>query len=79
MIQLLTNVITANHTSPSLIQQGLGHQLTEKFPLQQQNDHSNRVEKRKGSPKSNKTKKSPSNFYSLLAQIHNINDLDETE
>ena len=51
----------------------------------QQDDNINRGEKRKSSPKlSNDEKKTkvrpslPSNFYSLLAQIHNINNIDET-
>lgn len=57
---------------------------TEKTQVQQNDDNANRGEKRKCSPiSSNDEKKAkirqslPSNFYSLLAQIHNINNMDE--
>ncbi len=57
---------------------------TEKISSQQE-DTINRGEKRQCSPiSSNEKKKSklrpslPSNFYSLLAQIHNINNTDDS-
>jgi len=78
-------------TNPSLflpvLQQLLvnnNHSSIEKI-LPQQDDNINRGEKRKCSPiSSNDEKKSklrpslPSNFYSLLAQIHNINNMDDS-
>jgi len=87
LIQLLTNVISTKTNSSSflpILQQLLinnnnnNNSSTEKILPQQ-------GEKRKCSPSSaNDEKKSklrpslPSNFYSLLAQIHNINNTDDS-
>ena len=56
---------------------------TEKVQVNQE-DYESRAEKRKCSPGSSTIEKKaklrqslPSNFYSLLAQIHNINSTDE--
>ncbi|UJR26569.1 hypothetical protein I4U23_007890 [Adineta vaga] len=82
LIQLLTNVISTNLNSSTFSQQPMVHNndsLIEKV-LPDQEEHVNRGEKRKCSPKTSMNDKKaklrqtlPSNFYSLLAQIHNIN------
>ena len=91
LIQLLTNVISTKTSSSSLLpvlQQLLVNSNTSSQidkVLPEQDDHINRGEKRKCSPiSSNDEKKTklrqtlPSNFYSLLAQIHNINNMDDS-
>jgi hypothetical protein len=84
LIQLFTNVISTKTNSSSflpVLQQLLGHNNSQV----EQDDVVNRGEKRKCSPiSSNDEKKAklrqtlPSNFYSLLAQIHNINNMEDS-
>lgn len=84
LIQFLTNAL-ASKTTPSsssssvlpMLQQFLmnTHSPMEQLSPQQED----RGEKRKSSPKMAKAKhRSSTNFYSLLAQIHNINNMDDT-
>ncbi|CAF4905361.1 unnamed protein product [Rotaria sp. Silwood1] len=89
LIQLLTNVIsTKTNSSPfhSVLQQLLmtNNSQIEKT-LSQSDNNTNRGEKRKSSLMSSDDEKNPkirqslpSNFYSLLAQIHNINNMDDS-
>ncbi len=83
LIQLLTNVISTKTNSTSFLQQLLvnNDSQTEKILSPQQDDNINRGEKRKCSSTDEKKAKLrqslPSNFYSLLAQIHNINNMDD--
>lgn len=86
LIQLLTNVISTKTNPSTFLQQLLVNKNdspTEQLLLQQDNQIS-RGEKRKCSPiattdekKAKLRQSSPSNFYSLLAQIHNINNMDD--
>ncbi|CAF3360688.1 unnamed protein product [Rotaria socialis] len=89
LIQLLSSVIsTKTNSSPYPVLQQLlmnNNSQTEKILPQQDNNPSNRGEKRKSSltpsedEKKSKTRTPlPSNFYSLLAQIHNINNMDDS-
>jgi len=85
LIQLLTNVISTKTNPFPVLQQLLVNNSSIEKVLPQQDDNTNRGEKRKCSPiSSNNEKKSklrpslPSNFYSLLAQIHNINNMDDS-
>lgn len=82
LIQLLSNVIqtTCSNASSTFVQQmpASPSSSIENLPSVKVN----RGEKRAAaasSPAENKRSKLPSNFYSLLAQIHNINDLQETD
>ncbi|CAF1359897.1 unnamed protein product [Adineta steineri] len=87
LVQLLTNIISTKTNPSSLLQQLLINNndfQTDKSSTQE-DDHIDRGEKRKCSPiSSTEEKKSkfrqtlPSNFYSLLAQIHNINNMDDS-
>jgi len=86
LIQLLTNVISTKTNSTSFLQQLLGNNDSqiEKILSPQQDDNIHRGEKRKCSPISSTDEKKaklrqtlPSNFYSILAQIHNINNMDD--
>ncbi|CAF4024422.1 unnamed protein product [Rotaria sp. Silwood2] len=89
LIQLLTNVIsTKTNSSPfhPVLQQLLmnNNSQIEKV-LPQHDNNTNRGEKRKSSLISSDDEKNPkirqslpSNFYSLLAQIHNINNMDDS-
>ncbi len=83
LIQLLTNVISTKTNPTSFLQQLLGNNDSqiEKILPTQQDDNINRGEKRKCSSTDEKKAKLrqslPSNFYSLLAQIHNINNMDD--
>ncbi|CAF1310660.1 unnamed protein product [Rotaria sordida] len=87
LIQLLTNVISTKTNSSTFLQQLLmnnNNSQIEKI-LPQHDNNSNRGEKRKSSLISSDDEKKPkirqsipSNFYSLLAQIHNINNMDDS-
>lgn len=82
LIQVLSNAIKP--TTPStLFQQMFNNPLTSTenvVPLPISTEKTIRAEKRAASPPTeNKRNKLPTNFYSLLAQIHNINDLQETD
>jgi hypothetical protein len=81
----LTNVISSKTNSSSSSFLPVLQQLLVNNNSPQQEDTINRGEKRSCSPiSSNEKKKSkskpslPSNFYSLLAQIHNINNTDDS-
>ncbi|CAF0923455.1 unnamed protein product [Rotaria sordida] len=87
LIQLLTNVISTKTNSSTFLQQLLmnnNNSQIEKI-LPQHDNNTNRGEKRKSSLISSDDEKKPkirqsipSNFYSLLAQIHNINNMDDS-
>ena len=83
LIQLLAKAVSSKAPSSSLLQQLLGHShsSTEKSLLQQQDDSLSRAQKRKSSATSSNEENHrkarpplPPNFYSLLAQIHNIDN-----
>jgi hypothetical protein len=83
LIQLLTNVISTKLSPPPASLTGTHDPPMEKL-MGQDDEHPNRGEKRKCSPKTSSEQKKiklrqslPSSFYSLLAQIHNINSAND--
>jgi hypothetical protein len=83
LLQILTSVISTK-TSQSSLPINQNCQIDKLIP-KKQDEQLNRGEKRSCSPiPTNEEKKSkirqslPPNFYSLLAQIHNINNTDQS-